>query len=307
MTNPTITPKPKPQPDGPRYGFDSLELYTRLTRATYSALFGVPPPTWDGVRQIQRWSDSGAAILPADETYIDPLTGKLPFAYVVDQTNFTVSKKSIVMTNKQASTPNLPGATTYPKYSVAPAGLYIPTSSDVGVIQKSYVDPFSLSTFEQAQGLVLALQASGLSIENSMVETNFGGPFAFQSDPGEMRRLWNVKVVGGSTLNVGLLLASKNAAGVGAPGHWEKNTNPMYSDIRWISDVPTDVGEQDPRPEIPIPQRELYANEHVVSGGLMGQAVIERTDNAQAKALDDANQMATRVRLIWEKVQKFPF
>ena len=92
--------------------------------------------------------------------------------------------------------------------------------------------------------------------------------------PDEPRRTWDI-MFKGQPLNVGLLLAARNAKGVGAPGHWDASG----PDAIWIADPPAPSGEGDTRPPRPMPVRDLLPNEKLQTG-LMGVGVV-RTDLQQ--------------------------
>lgn len=305
---PTSTPKVKPVPEVDLYGMDNLDLYPRLTRATYLTTFGEQAPTWNRDKQIKRWFDSRAASLPKEEVYLDPQTGAPPFYWSVDKAG--VGKKvDIRITNAEAASINLPGVFSYPKYVPAPSGVYIE-----GVGGKSYLQPEDLSTLEQASALVAELaQAKFANAGDQPFVSDFGSLFRLQFEPGELRNMWNIRISGTeSPYNVGRLLVSKNMYGVGAPGHWENLANPAPGTmgLRWVSDLPpVDAGLQDPRPEIPIPQRELSANERFVLSvtPMGGVPQIQRFADDQAQFEDDIEQMPARVRAIYDKVMKFPF
>lgn len=307
----TSTPKVKPQPDQMSYGLDVLEVFTRFTRATYNTAFGEQPLTWDKTRQIKRWFDTSVAALDPDATYIDPLTGRLPFYFVPDGKGGAV-KKNITLTNREAMTVNLPGLYVYPKYDIPASGAYVPIWDETGtkVLTKQYLRKEDLSNRKDATDLIAEITAAGIAMDPDPTETTFGGIFAFRYDEGETRRIWTIQRAGmpGSLNTVGRLLMAKNERGVGAPGHWDiaKDTG----NVMWVSDLPMDTGEQDPRPEVAIPNRDLMTNERFGSVGNMmaaGQTVVYKTDNAATVALDDTQAMPVRVREIHKKVMSLPF
>ncbi|MEI9812528.1 MAG: hypothetical protein WDO18_07540 [Acidobacteriota bacterium] len=92
---------------------------------------------------------------------------------------------------------------------------------------------------------------------------------------GDARRMWSFQYQGES-YNVGSLLATRHAHGVGWPGHWE-----VATDIRWVADAPAPTGLDDRRPPLPVPVRELLPNERI-EVGLFGGPRIVRTDRPQA-------------------------
>jgi hypothetical protein len=67
------------------------------------------------------------------------------------------------------------------------------------------------------------------------------------------------------------LLSRRHKAGVDAPGRWDLTG----ADPQWIAEIPTATGENDPRPEIPIPCRALTEWERL-EVGFGGQLYVVR-------------------------------
>lgn len=216
---------------------NDLQLFPRLTRAKYREQYGQEPPKWQTERRIQRWFDPNP---PADGAYIyfNPATGYF---------------EPMAVPPAEAKTPNLPGAYSYPKWSPAPTAAVL---QNMLTRETFPVNPRMLSEFEEAAGLAAEL---GLG-QSHVRENRFGGPFFGYVWNGETRRLWVIDFPRGSetiALQVGLQLEKRHANGVGAPGHWDKSgAEPV-----WIPEAGGDVGEYDPRPEIPIPCRPLGPGE----------------------------------------------
>jgi hypothetical protein len=113
-----------------------------------------------------------------------------------------------------------------------------------------------------------ALGATGLSDEGATVI------FPVVYPPEEQRRMWSILLPNGQQVNVGALLQSRNAKGVGAPGHWDLSS----SGLVWVADPTPPTGFDDTRPPRPVPVRELLANEQL-QPGVMGFGVeVLRTD-----------------------------
>lgn len=214
-----------------------LNLFPRLTRATYREQYGHEPPPWDKERRIQRWFNPNP---PASGlyTYFDSATG---------------SFKTMTVPPSEAKAPNLPGAYSYPKWAPAPTPAVL---QNVVTRETWPVNPRLLAEFEEAVAL-----AAELGLERSNVRENrFGGSFFGYVWNGETRRLWVIEYPRADvtvSLQVGLLIELRNANGVGAPGRWEQSgAEPV-----WIPGVPGDAGENDPRPEVPVPCRGLRPDE----------------------------------------------
>jgi hypothetical protein len=223
---PYIEPKQLTVPNEPYYPVERLYLFDRYTRATWRQTFGEQAPPWNKERRIKRWADSTAKGITR-YTYFDWARK---------------SFKQMELSEEEAKTPNLPGAFEYPKWIVAPTPAVV---VGPGALDPQPLNPQLLSSIQDA--LDLAKELGG----TVQLPAMWSGPFHVDWR-GETRRNYNV-VVGDNAYNVGLLLMHKYSQGVGAPGRWEMaRTGPV-----WVSEVPQDVGEQDIRPEIPIPCRPL--------------------------------------------------
>lgn len=289
---PVSLPTPRPQPDASSYPLTELNLFDRLTRATYKEKYGEQAPVWNKDRRIQRWFDSSAASLPPDEPYI--------IEYYAQVGGVTMRRRAAI-TNAEASTPNLPGQFDYPKYVPAASGAYTEILDSLGkpTGERQYMPNDDLSHFLDAVVIAQELASvPGVDSVSEPFETILAGPYAYRFDATEKRRFWNLKINGDNTVSVGRLLKLKYSSGVGAPGHWICSNN--Y--VQWVSDIPTDVGERDLRPEVPIPQRTLRANERIIEGSPFSGPLVERTDKSETIAKDDAAAMPGRVAEILRRV-----
>ena len=228
----------QPQPDAPFYSVSELNLFPRLTRAIAANLYQLEPPSWNKTKRIKRWFDT---------SYLD--MGKLPHE-IVQYTYFDQSKREFAqmqMTALEASLPNLPGTKTYESYQVEPT----PAMVHGPQCPAAPLNPELLSTLGEAQVLNYAIQGNGLQESDGFREGGF--TIAWN---GERRRNYLVQK-DGNFYNVGLLLKSRNIGGVDAPGSWvlTPNAPPI-----WAPQT-EENGDQDVRPEIPIPTRQLYDNE----------------------------------------------
>jgi hypothetical protein len=242
-------PKKLTVPDEPYYPIERLWLFDRHTRATWEQTFGEQAPPWDKERRIKRWADTTAL-----EGVADPANQLVEYNYF-DLTSR--SFKKLVLTAREAALPNLPGRYVYPKYVVEPTPAVV---AGPPPLEPQPLRADLLSRKEEAQALAAELNAD--EVVESLTFTS--GPFRIEWK-GESRRQWLVRI-GPEYYNAGLLLKSKYANGIGAPGRWEKSPlGPV-----WVS-FTQDTGDQDPRPEIPIPCRLLDPREalHVTPFGVL--------------------------------------
>lgn len=235
-------PKTPAQPPLAVYGVDQLQLFPRLTRASYQEMYGEQAPAWERERRIKRWFDTSVL----DHENGAPQTRIVAYD-VFDPALGAITR--LEMTAEEASKPNLPGAVVYPKHSVAPTPAVI-RSLVTG--EEWPLNPALLCEHFEAAALAgeLGLPASAVG------ETTFGGPHYRYRWNGETRRLWVVHWRN-EKLQAAALLARRNEFGVGAPGRWElSGAEPV-----WLPEAPGDTGEHDPRPEMPIPVRRLLPGE----------------------------------------------
>lgn len=239
-------PKVPAAPEKASYPVTELQLFARLTRASYYERYGRQAPAWDKNRRIKRWFDTSV---------LEGLDGD-PAETMVTYEVFDAAAgrmRKLQIPALEASTPNLPGQFSYPKFKVAPTM----------AVMRSVVDgseaPLNPSYLcERSEAVQIARE---LGVEEIAVrETEFGGPWRVAWN-GESRRLWTVSWRG-ERLQAAALLAQRHAAGIGAPGHWElSGAEPV-----WIPEVQGETGEMDPRPEMPIPVRRLQKNEKLQQG-----------------------------------------
>jgi hypothetical protein len=222
-------PKNLTLPDEPYYGIERLYLFDRFTRESFRKKMGQQAPPFDPGRRIKRWYDSTAK--------------RGPYSYLC----FNWDKKEFetyTITGEEAASINLPGKYEYPPYVVAPTPAVVVAPEG----DPQPLNPDMLSYFSEATAL--AAELGGFV----RVTEELGGPFHIDWR-GEVRRQFSV-IVDGKAYNAGLLLKAKNAAGIGAPGKWQRTpTGPV-----WVSE-PQPTGEDDRRGEVPIPCRPLFPEE----------------------------------------------
>lgn len=240
------------QPDKAQYTGEALQLSPRLTRPIYEKMFGEQPPPYDPAKRIKRWF------------FTDVLTGS------TDQSNAMVEFQTfndktgkfetIAMTNQEAATPNLPGTYVYEKWVNPPeTAAKLQVINGLGNVQtagqngEAFIDKMILDA-------VVGEAAKQLGIAISTAESVVLSPFYIVYGA-ETRRKMNVILPSGEKLDGADFVKKRFAEGVFAPGKWSLNSanQPVFT-----ADVPV-TGEQDVRPEIPIPVRSLLPNEKVES------------------------------------------
>lgn len=266
MPNVFSSPVAAPQPEEPTYSVEVLELFPRLNRGTYLQKYGEQAPPWDKLKPIKRWFDTSVKEANAGYIYFDRTKKEFSAMY---------------MTREEAAAINLPGTFDYLPYVVTPTtavftsmGVRVPVRADI------------LSTKEQAQALVQEIRED-LGLGNFALTVQESDSFAGQSIEwnGETRRPYVITGPNGngdSPQSVGLLIARKYVNGVNSPGSW-KESGGFFA---WAPDAPGDTGEQDVRPEVPIPVRNLRNNEEIASYPF--GIFVNRTDLAKPAVVNNS-------------------
>lgn len=263
MKVPVSLPIAPPQPDQDIFSPVELALFQEYTRESYRSTFGVDAPPWDPTRLYKSWFDS-SAFTPQPNTVAYQIFGQ-DAAGVWGFQNLT-------LTFADAAAVNLPGAITYPQYTV------LPTSATRG---SSGMSANYLSLESDANALLPIF--GGTSLLDQGITPVF--PVVYPAD--EARRMWAILMPNGNQLNVGLLLLERNAAGVGSPGHWNTSADSVPGGYPvWSADPAAPTGLDDTRPHCAMPVRALLPNERVgmQTLGILASPVIMRTDLGQAAA-----------------------
>lgn len=292
-----MVPTEKPQPDAMQYGLSELELFPRLTRAEYKTRFSEQAPAYNSPipnipaddqrnnnRRIQRWYDSSAASLDPNGLY----TYKI---YVAPKDG--VQQVALTLTNAEAAWPNMPGAFDFQKWVPAPIGATVQSATG----EPTQLTPDTFATVEQMQALISQLKAAFSIKEDAKTWIeSWEGPFQIVYTASEKRRKWWFQL-GNQVYNAGLLLADKWRNGINSPGKW------VMGDFgaMWQSQVSTDNGQWDSRPEVAIPMRDTYPTERFAQV-FGGEWVIQRIDAPGTTTLDDTAAVPTRVRDIYTRV-----
>jgi hypothetical protein len=279
VIQPISPPVVPAQPSTEFYTIQDLALFKAYSRDSYRAAFGVEAAAYDPARVLKSWFDSTVDVS-------DPANVAVYRVVAQDQHGNGILQQ-MVMPAQEAATVNLPGAIQYAPYVVTPT-----LASRGG----SIMNPIYLSLESDAQALMAELGGNNLLQEDL---PSF--PASYPSD--ELRRQWYF-LVQGQPVNVGALLLTRNANGVGAPGHWDVSSPQPV----WVPDPPAQTGEDDTRPPRAMPVRDLLPNEQLYTG-MMGILGVVRTDlqktAEEASGLFTADDRAM-LRMIYVAVSKLP-
>lgn len=249
-------PTMPPQPTEEVYGPSSLQLFPRHNRETFQKLFGQQAPKWDKSRPIKRWFDTS---LPKDGVVI----------YNVFNENKKVFE-DLELTAAEAAAINLPGTVSYPKQVVAPTSARIVSPSGAFPL-----NPALLTEEKDAVDIAVRIMGSDGRVAES--DAFAAGNFAIEWGS-ETRRAWVIFSASNPSMRYSAagLFRQEYANGIGSPGRWVFPFAALVPPT-WAPDAPGDAGEQDPRPEVPIPCRKLNANE-AIKPNFLGAPYIYRTD-----------------------------
>lgn len=183
--------------------------FPQYTRGSFQTAAGIQAPPWNPAYPIKDWFDPDA-VDGVDSSY-QVWNGSV------------VSPELITLTipGAEARTVNLPGTPTFQKYAIAPTVATKQVHFAGLAFSPMAVDPSTLSTRVDADRLAAI---AGAAVVDPTAAPN---QFLIFTWGGETRRPY-VLMPGGVTgdptaagQNVGKLLASVNAAGLGSPGHWD--------------------------------------------------------------------------------------
>lgn len=232
-------PKKLTVPEEDYYPVDRLHLFEKHDRESWERAFGEQAPKWDPSRPEKRWADTSVLAGVSD-----------PVNSFVDYTHFNMATRkfeSLRLTVREAATPNLSGSFVYPKHMISPTSAVMVNPDGI----EEPLNPKFLCYKSEAEALAGELGVNVVAESGAFSD----GPYTIDWR-NENRRMWLIKI-GGDYHGAALLLAAKHKYGVGAPGSWQllDGGQPV-----WIKgSEPT--GEQDSRPEVPVPCRELAGNE----------------------------------------------
>ena len=253
---PLSRPVTPPQPDQAQYGVGELALFKTYSRESFRHVFGAQTQAFNPLRKIKTWFDTSVDLSDPEALVVYKVAAQ-------DKSGSWVFRQ-VGMSAQEAATLNLHGEFEYPVYFVAP------THATRG---GSTMNPDYLSTLTDAQAMASEIGADGIVDEG--ITTVFSAEFP----PDEPRRMWSV-MFRSRAFNVGLLLKTKFAKGVGAPGHW----NVQSGEPVWASEVPP-VNPAASAAAVAVwemPCRDLLPNERL-QNGLFGPAVVRTDKQAEAE------------------------
>lgn len=240
------------QPNEPFYPISKLYLFPRYDRRSWEKAHGRQAPPYDPNRRPKYWADPEAA-------QRSDANGQVEYDYF----DFGAREfRKLSLSVNEAETPNLPGRYVYPKYEPAPTPAVVMNPGG----STSPINPVMLASRDEAEALAAELDADAV-----LEQDQFAGAFRIDWS-GETRRIFMLRI-GGQLYNAGLLLARKNRHGVGAPGEWTRGSSGQPI---WIP-KPQETGEDDRRPEVPMPIRPLLENEQLYLGNPF-KVIVYRTD-----------------------------
>ena len=248
-----VVPAP---PSEAAYSVDKLNLFPRLTRASYQDLYGLQPSAWDPSRRAKCWFDTSVI-----ENFKGDPDNEIALYEVFDPESAT-GTRPMAITIREAASVNLPGAYIYPAWTVAPttARQFAPDSSAGKPVN---ADLLCL----RAEAVALASEIG--AAPSDVLEIFPGGLFTVDWT-GEPRRSWAIYWKG-EPHHASALLRQKYANGVGAPGAWDlQGITPIWVPAR------IETGEQDTRSEVPVPMRRLFENEKLTKNLFSGWLVQRR-------------------------------
>lgn len=266
------------QPEQQIYSVTELHPFHPITREEYKNMTGTDAPPFDPSKPRKRWVDLAAPKDKKTKYNIVKIKNGVPVIDVLWEHGAEV---------------NLPGAAQYPSYQPAPtSAVWDCAATNDEPAKPKPINPADLSDLSEAQTLMKELGGTNL---RESASTQAAGPCTLNWN-GETRRMYEIQV-NGQWHNVGLLLKLKNAEGVGRPGNWSIAAG--AGSIAWIPVFPSDLGLQDPRPEVPFPVRPLYSNEKLVLR-FGGQVMVERTDLTP----DSSSDINTRLAALEQRVSR---
>lgn len=254
------------QPNQASYPVSDLFLFpVRVDRGAYLKATGEQAPPFNAALPVKQWEDPAAAGASGTLSYLAFDAGANPPTY-----RLTVPAASARV--------NLPGAYTYPAYG-APAFTDATEVGPYGLIWNLSPDQVCLQADAQAIANEVATLFPGQA--PTVEQPNTGVyKYVYGQDP---RRVWII-TVGGHSYTAQVLIAIKNAGGVGAPGHWAT----PGGTLQWVQEMQVAAAPAGAA-TLPTPIRALESNEQLVHqpGSPFNQAGswrVVRTDLQQPAA-----------------------
>lgn len=277
-------PSNPPQPDAAAYSVFDLYQFKTYDRETYRRAFSKSAKSFDPSRRVKTWFDS-------TKTCDDPDEVSTYKSISSDKAGNPVTKQ-LVISSCEASTVNLTGIETFPRYEVQPTGAIIKGYKlDDEIIADLPLDPITLSTRWEADQL-----ASEIGVSMRLTEFMLPPPYSYFWPRDENRRQWKI-----GPYFAGQLIAAKNNYGVGRPGKWVVRGEM----VEWSPDALGPTGESDSRPAVPVPVRDLLPNEKLVPNpfGVRVQR-LDRQPPGEPQPASFTEDDRKMLRLILETLQK---
>lgn len=278
---PTNNPVTPAQPNAQQYGVYELYTCPRFTRALYKEKFGEEAPPYSPTRQIKRWFFT-------DKTAAGP-DPELCTVQVYDPTTRTI--RNIGLLINEYTSVNLPGTVSYPKYDNPSTSLAVIVDPNGNTNVK--LSGSSIANPELVKSVVSEINSQlNVTFVAEEKDVNEYSPYKIVYGL-ESRRQMTINNGNGGKFDAAAILRDRFEKGIGSPGKWALGPD---GGPQFTPDVPID-GEQDLRPEVPMPCRSLLPNERfatVTFGGIGG--VIEKVDLAPVPVGDGFTE-ADRLKL----------
>ncbi|KKK72464.1 hypothetical protein LCGC14_2903620 [marine sediment metagenome] len=260
----------KDKPVAAYYATMVLSMFTTYTRALFRRVFETQAPPFDpATPYIKAWWDSEATG-PDDDPYV--------YDYV-DRASTPLVLRVMTITQKQARETNIPGKYHYPAYAITPTRAYVagPDGNPINLVQANRLsherEAFALldDLNHDVPGLASVVGESTLDGTFFKVVYKLDDPKIPEMNFREVRRLYQIELTNGGSLNVGRIMKRMAADGRGSPGHFEARGN----DPIWVSDVTLEdpVGTL---AVLPTPARDLDDDEELVNLGIGGIPSVKR-------------------------------
>jgi hypothetical protein len=230
------------------YSPQDIQLFKRFNRESYQSTYAEQAPPWDKSRNIKRWFDTEAldrCLAEGSNPSLDIVQYWVFDQYANPNAQYpspTCGLRKLRLTVADAASINLPGLVAYRKWVPDPTPAQVVCSFGVAAY-----DVNQICSYDDA-----LLVAKSLGVGRELVrESTWVMALCNIQWNGETRRAWTIDW-NRDPRQASFLLASMYSSGIAAPGKWDLSG----AEPRWISDV-QEAGEQDPRPEVPIPCRQL--------------------------------------------------
>ena len=221
-------------------------------------------PPYDSSRKVKSWIDLNPGLGP-NVTY-----------QTLDSKSNIVN---LTIPVSEAATLNLPGHPDYP--------VYAPPKSAATFALSGIPIYFGVSLLVDAQALAKTFGLTGSSVFDELGAWQAGAAINWPAD--DPRRAWGIKFPNGAVEEVSLLLAQRNANGVGAPGEWVADAAGNWS---WKSELASETPTTD---VMAVPIAPLGPSERIMPGNITtgGVPVVIVDDPAPAPTGSSSTDLST--------------